>query len=162
LRERRMDIPALAEVLTKRMCDRDKADHCHITKEAMERLMGYLFPGNVRELLNILQQALALSPDGVITAEHIRLDDRLALDNAYGSGNTAVLTHAIPQAQEVAVTKTKEPESLADVEAHHIAILLQRYDHNLHKAAKALGISERTLYRKIKRHHLNSREVTVE
>jgi len=162
LRERRMDIPALVEVLIKRMCDLDKAERCHITKEAMEQLMGYLFPGNVRELLNILQQALALSPDGVITAEHIRLDDRLAMDHGHRSENTAVLTHTVPQAQEVTAAETNEPESLADVEAHHIAKLLQRHHHNLHKAAKALGISERTLYRKIKRHHLHSREAMVE
>jgi DNA-binding NtrC family response regulator len=139
LRERRMDIPALVEVLIKRMCDRDKAERCHISKEAMERLMGYGFPGNVRELLNILQQALALSPDGVITAEHIRLDERLSFDRAHRSENTAVLTQSPPQKREV-----------------------HRHHHNLRAAAKALGVSERTLYRKIKRYRLNYREAVVE
>ncbi|HYA36740.1 MAG TPA: sigma 54-interacting transcriptional regulator [Candidatus Methylomirabilis sp.] len=161
LRERRMDIPALVEVLIKRMCDQDKAERCHITNGAIERLMRYGFPGNVRELLHVLQQAMALSRDGVITADHIHFDDHIAFDHAHLSENAVMLTHAGHQAREGAATKTNEPESLVDVEAHHIAKLLQRHHHNLHKTAKALGISERTLYRKIKRHHLDSREVAV-
>ncbi len=162
LRERRMDIPALVEVLITRMCDRDKAERCHITKEAMERLMAYGFPGNVRELLNVLQQALALSRDGVVTAEHIRLDERLAFDRAHRSENTCAPTQSRPLTREVAAMNADEPESLEDIEARHIVQLLNRHQHNLRAAAKALGISERTLYRKIKRYGLNSREATVE
>jgi DNA-binding NtrC family response regulator len=157
-----MDIPALVKVLIKRMCDRDKADRCHVTKEAMERLMGYDFPGNVRELLNILQQALALSPDGIITPEHIRLDDHRAHDHARRSTYTTVPVRRTPLARETPGTEADAPWSLADAEARHIAKLMQRHDHNRHAVAEALGISERTLYRKIKRYHLNSHAATVE
>ena len=45
LRERRMDIPALAEALIKRICDHHKANNCHVTNDAIERLMDYDFPG---------------------------------------------------------------------------------------------------------------------
>jgi len=162
LRERRTDIPALAKVLIKRLCERDREEHCHITKKAMEYLMAYDFPGNVRELMNILQQALALTPDGVITVEHIRLDERLAFDRAYGYENTAQPTNSPSRVQEEAITKTDELESLQDIEARHIAKLLELQHHNMYTVAKTLGISERTLYRKIKRFHLNLREVTAE
>lgn len=162
LRERRMDIPALVKVLIKRMCDRDKADRCHVTKEAMERLMSYDFPGNVRELLNILQQALALSPDGIITPEHIRLDDHHAYDRARRSAYTTTPARLVPVSREAPSTETDAPRSLADAEARHIAKLIQSHDHNRHAVAEALGISERTLYRKIKRYHLNSPAATVE
>ncbi|MGE5240376.1 MAG: sigma-54 interaction domain-containing protein [Bacteroidota bacterium] len=149
LRERRMDIPALAAVLLKRICEQDKVDRCHLTKEAMERLMEYGFPGNVRELLNILQQALTLSPDGIITAEHIRLDN-------HRSHSTPAPASASPTNCGSAVTAmaTNLPRSLADVEARHIAYLLQRHDNNRGAVAEALGVSKRTLYRKIKRYQL--------
>lgn len=162
LRERRMDIPALAKVLTKRMCDRDKEDRCYISKEAMERLMGYDFPGNVRELLNILQQALALSPDGIITAEHICLDDSQTHDHALSSADTSAPAQRLPRARPDSGTETNAPPSLADAEARYIANLLQRHDHNRHAVAEALGISDRTLYRKIKRYQINSTANTAE
>ena len=162
LRERRMDIPALAKVLIRRLCDRDKDEHCHITKEAMDILMAYDFPGNVRELLNILQQACALSPDGVITAEHIRLDERLAFNHEHGTENAETQTHGAFRMQQASDMQADAPESLKDIESRHIANLLQLHHHNMHAVAKTLGISERTLYRKIKRYHINTHEVTAE
>jgi transcriptional regulator with PAS, ATPase and Fis domain len=54
------------------------------------------------------------------------------------------------------------PRSLAEAEARHIATLLERHDHNRHAVAEALGISERTLYRKIKRYKLNSHAAVEE
>ncbi len=159
LRERRMDIPALAEALIKRMCHRDKAERCHLTKTAMERLMGYDFPGNVRELLNILDQARALSPDGIITPEHIHLGENH--HSPHTAGKT-LSTHPAPAARTATAAETNAPRSLADAEARHIATLLERHDHNRHAVAEALGISERTLYRKIKRYKLNSHAVVEE
>ena len=149
LRDRRMDIPALAEVLIKRICERDKVDRCHLTREAMQRLMDHAFPGNVRELLNILQQALTLSPDGIITAEHIRL-------YSHGNHSGSATTTACPVASGNAATDTDmaATRSLADVEARHIAYLLRRHDYDRRAVAEALGISKRTLYRKIKRYQL--------
>jgi len=156
LRERRMDIPALVKVLIRRMCDRDKADPCHVTKEAMERLMGYDFPGNVRELLNILQQALAMCPDGVVTAKHIHIDDHHAFQHVRGSEYTSMPADVDPPARTAATEEMDAPSSLASAEARIISDLLRRHNHNRRAVAEALGISARTLYRKLKRHHLNS------
>jgi two-component system response regulator AtoC len=156
LRERRMDIPALAEALIKRMCHRDKAERCHLTNTAMERLMGYDFPGNVRELLNILDQARALSPDGIITPEHIHLGEN---HHSSHSASNTLSTHPAPAARSAAAMETNAPRSLADAEARYITTLLERHAHNRHAVAEALGISERTLYRKIKRYQLNSHAV---
>ena len=156
LRERRTDIPALAEALIKRMCQRDKTERCHLTKAAMERLMGYNFPGNVRELLNILEQARAISPDGIIAPEHIHLGGN---DHLPRAANKTLAALPAPAARSAAAMETNAPRSLADAEARHIATLLERHDHNRHAVAEALGISERTLYRKIKRYQLNSHAV---
>jgi DNA-binding NtrC family response regulator len=154
-----MDIPALADVLIKRLCERDKTNDCHITKEAMERLMNYDFPGNVRELLNILQQAVSLSPDSVVTAEHIRLNDHLANNSEHRHPHAAVTAKAISSG---ARTERDAPLSIAEAEARHIADLLHRNDHNRRVVAAALGITERTLYRKIKRYQINSPQTIME
>jgi transcriptional regulator with PAS, ATPase and Fis domain len=159
LRERRMDIPELAEALINRICHREKTERCHLTKAAIERLMGYDFPGNVRELLNILDQARALSPDGIITPEHIHLGDNHHSPHPVGN---PLLTHPAPAARTTAARETDAPRSLAEAEARHIATLLERHDHNRHTVAEALGISERTLYRKIKRYKLNSHAAVAE
>jgi DNA-binding NtrC family response regulator len=122
----------------------------------MERLMGYDFPGNVRELFNILDQARALSPDGIITPEHIHLGENHHSPRTAGK---TLSTHQAPAARTATVAETNAPRSLAEAEARHIAKLLERHDHNRHAVAEALGISERTLYRKIKRYKLNSHAV---
>jgi len=158
LRERRMDIPELVEALIKRMCRTDKAERCHLTKTAMEHLMRYDFPGNVRELLNILDQARALSPDGIITPEHIHLGSNDHFPRAAGKS----LSIPAPATRTTAAMEANAPRSLAEAEARHIATLLERHDHNRHAVAEALGISERTLYRKIKRYKLNSHAVVEE
>ncbi len=162
LRERRSDIPALVQALIKRMCSREKAARCHVTKEAMEHLMTYRFPGNVRELLTILQRAMALGSDGVITPELISFDYHFQSDHADRPDGEAVPAHAIPQAPVATMSNLDQPESLEEVETRHIAVLLRRYRHDLHKVAAVLGVSERTLYRKMKRYRLSPREVTAE
>ncbi len=149
-----MDIPALSEALIKRICDHHKANHCHITNDAIERLMDYDFPGNVRELMNILRQAVALSPDNVITSEHIRLDNHRAREHASAAVLIPAPTHPLYPESAAIDTETDLPRSLADAEARHIANLLQFYNNDRHAVAEALGVSERTLYRKIKRYHL--------
>ncbi len=159
LRERRMDIPALVETLINRICHREKTERCHLTQAAMERLMGYNFPGNVRELLNILQQARALSADGIITPEHIHLGDN---NHSPHTAGKTMPTNPAPVTRAAAGTETNAPRSLADAEARHIAMLLERLDHNRHAVAEALGISERTLYRKIRRYQLNSHAAVAE
>lgn len=156
LRERRMDIPALSEALIKRICDHHKSNHCHITKDAIKRLMDYDFPGNVRELMHILRQAVALSPDNVITSEHIRLDNHLMLEHASTPALTATPSGSLYPKSTAIDSETDLPRSLADAEARHIANLLQQYNNDRHAVAEALGVSERTLYRKIKRYHLTA------
>jgi len=107
----------------------------------------------VRELLNVLQQAVALSPNGVVTAEHIRLNDHLANGGAPDHSHAIAPSDAAPEAVE---THADAPRTIADAEARHIADLLRRHDQNRRVVATVLGISERTLYRKIKRYQISS------
>lgn len=143
LRERRSDIPALARSLLSRMNGGRNFD---LAEDAVERLVAYDYPGNVRELRNILQKAMALCDHGVINAIHIRFDGP-------AQGSSAVQkTHApAPQATNtVALPST----SISELEASHIARLLELHQGHRRRVAEILGISERTLYRKLIRYGL--------
>jgi DNA-binding NtrC family response regulator len=134
LRDRREDIPALAEALLTRI-NQANGTHCTLSSAALERLAEYDFPGNIRELRNILQRAAALCSGGVIGP------DRLGLDGA-------------PSASPPREEPDPEPAPLKEVEIRSIQELLARYNGRRKPVAEALGMSERTLYRKLKRYGL--------
>lgn len=146
LRERRADI----RPLVKSMLGKTRSNHgdaAQISEEAMEILESYDYRGNIRELHNILQEAVAVSTGGIITA------DLLKLNNFSGS------YPGTPSARsfETINTRAKAPNtnrSLTDVEATHIESLLHQHDGHRAKVAEELRISERTLYRKLKQYNL--------
>ena len=144
LRERSSDIPALALSIVKRIT-RIGMPHCRISQEALEKLQGYAFPGNIRELKNILLKAVSESNNGIIGAANIHLQQP-----AKQLANLDTPVEEIRQA-----TNAKLPAaSIADMEAEHIAKLLLSYNGHRRNVADTLGISERTLYRKLKLYNL--------
>lgn len=158
LRERQADIPALAEILIKRICEKDKINQCHITQEAINLLVSHNFPGNVRELRNILQKAVALSEDGMITPAHIHLNQHCENVHSHSHSQQTVVN----KSKTVTHRATSQSAgSLGDVEALHITELLERHSHNRSHVADALGISERTLYRKIKKYKIASKPAQI-
>jgi DNA-binding NtrC family response regulator len=110
---------------------RSDAPPLKITPDAMEKLRTHDFPGNVRELRNILQKAAAVCNHGLITSSHIHLGNKPL---RYVDEEMPVL---------------REDASIARVEAEHILALLHRHGGHRRRVADDLGISERTLYRKI-------------
>jgi transcriptional regulator with PAS, ATPase and Fis domain len=128
LRERRDDIPALSTLMLKRLAGNRRA--CRLDATALATLQAYEFPGNVRELRNVLQRAVLTCRDGVIRATDLHLP--------------TVMTPVQPGTQP-----------LADVERSHIRGLLDTHDGHRSRVAAALGITERTLYRKLKRYGLS-------
>jgi transcriptional regulator with PAS, ATPase and Fis domain len=128
LRERRADLPALAAFLLKRLAGSRRA--CRLDPAALATLQAYDFPGNVRELRNLLQRAVLTCRDGVIRAVDLHLP-------------------------AVAVPAQPGTQALAEVERAHIRTLLDTHDGHRSRVASALGITERTLYRKLKRYGLS-------
>ncbi|OIP10325.1 MAG: Fis family transcriptional regulator [Rhodocyclales bacterium CG17_big_fil_post_rev_8_21_14_2_50_68_7] len=134
LRERREDIPELARILLEQLSTQGRRSY-RLGRDALALLMDYDFPGNVRELRNILTRAAALCSNGTIRASHIRLRS--------AAGRAA--THPVqPPA-------APQPQRLADLERRQIGECLTRHGGHRRRAADALGISERTLYRKLRR-----------
>jgi len=146
LRERRADIPPLV----KAMLDKTKTSNggaAQISEEAMEMLESYDYPGNIRELHNILQKAVAISTGGIVTPDLLKLNN---FSNSYLSTRTSQVSDANDNRAKTPNTN----RSLTDVEATHIESLLHQHDGHRAKVAEELRISERTLYRKLKQYNL--------
>jgi DNA-binding NtrC family response regulator len=113
----------------------------------MELLEHYSFPGNIRELKNILQKAISLSTSGLITPDLLKFDD---IENIY-HGNPVADRRTTRGARK---TPPSTNRSISEIEATHIESLLHQYKGHRAKVAEVLDISARTLYRKLKQYNL--------
>lgn len=132
LRDRLEDIPLLTAHFLDRHRYRPGLPPTKISEEALQLLMEYSWPGNVRQLENTIERAVVLAQGKLITAQHIALDSPLTTDNLYN------ITQRV-RARTPLSTILREVEGLA-VE---IAINQARGDHE--EAARALGLSVKEL-----------------
>jgi len=146
LRERLEDISVLAPNLLE-LISQTMSRNFELTPKAIVELKQYRYPGNVRELRNILFIAATHSSNGNIDADTI-VEVLLihAQSRVQPCPPRAVEVAAMPAAPVVDTAS-----SLLDVEAQHIRQLLQQHNNNRRQVAETLGISERTLYRKLKK-----------
>lgn len=128
LRERRGDIPILAQYFVVKFSRVMNKPILKISDEAMEILLNHSWPGNVRELENAIERAMVVGK-----APEIRPED---LPFSYDKNFSSI------------------SDSLEEVEKNHIANVLRKYDWNITKAAAALEINRVTLYNKIKKYGL--------
>jgi two-component system, NtrC family, response regulator HydG len=131
LRERRDDIPVLADHFLKKYAARMQKPVRGTAPAAMEQLLSHTWPGNVRELENTLQRALAIASGDTIT--HFQLLSNMAAAPGVPAGPSVTVP--------VGVT-------LAEAEERLIHETLLQCGGDKEKAAKLLGISSRTLYRR--------------
>jgi len=137
LRKRREDIPALVQHILNRLSANAGLPIATLAPGALEILMGYDFPGNVRELENILERALTLCEGTVV-----RPDD-LQLPELHGSGSE-------PPGEAVGPDATLD-DYLGDMERSRIMDALERTRWNRTAAAKLLGITFRQLRYRLKK-----------
>jgi len=144
LRERLEDIPELAAAILDHI-NQSSSRRYALDADALTLLQDYDYPGNVRELRNILFAAAAHSAQGRIHAREIakHLNQRSA---APGGEHRVV---GFPP-----FCPPPCPATLSDLEAQYIAKLLRQHEGSRRNVAATLGISERTLYRKLKRYAL--------
>lgn len=134
LRERPEDIPELAETIVRRLARRMKIEQPALEPEAVEALVAYAFPGNVRELENILERALALCVGGSISAKDLQLREVPVTASAGAGGPAGPLG-----------------EQLEDIERDAILKALEQTRYNKTAAAKLLGMTFRALRYRIKK-----------
>ena len=134
LLHRREDIPLLADHLIAKYNRLQGKDVVGVSDEVITQLMEYDYPGNVRELENIIEQAFVLCHNGLIELHHLPPELRPA---------------GLPAGSD-----TGSPMTLISMERVLIAEALHRHSGNRMRAAKVLGIDTSTLYRKIKSLHI--------
>ena len=129
LREMREDVPLLVEAMLKRQAAASGGRTARLSTAALERLAGYDFPGNVRELENVLERALALTAGAEIRAEDLQLAP----------------ARVVPEAAPAALAGLPLQERLDAVERQAILAALEQTRYNRTAAAKLLGITFRAL-----------------
>jgi PAS domain S-box-containing protein len=130
LRDRMEDIPLLADHFIQHFNVLQKKEIAGLSGEALACLVSYSYPGNVRELQNIIEHAFILCKSGLIELHHQPENICLSKGLESSGGN--------------------ETTSMRDLEAVFITNMLRRHQWNRVKTAKALGIHKTTLFRKIK------------
>ena len=140
LRERREDLPELVEHVLARLAGEQGRPVPSLSREAQARLSSYPFPGNVRELENILERALAFSEGPTVTA------DELQLRANAGTAGTAAGTMT---------------DQLADLERSAILQALEKVRWNRTAAAQLLGLTFRQLRYRIAKLGLEDKEPPV-
>jgi len=140
LRERREDILSLIENFILKYCEENGKDKMDISKEAADILLKYNFPGNVRELENIIERAVVLSRSNMITTDDLPL-------NVKELRNEREIVNNIPQSLN---------ERVEYLEKQLIYDALRQANGNQTKAGKILGITERNLRYKMKKYNIQN------
>ena len=141
LRDRINDVPVLARNLLEGI-NRTMRCSYHLMPDVYPRLMAYKYPGNVRELRNILFIAATHSINREI--------DATLIDNVMNNLPNCVEQETTKHTETDPDTTLEKSTTLKSIEEKHIRELLNRYQGNRKQVANALGISERTIYRKLK------------
>lgn len=138
LRERREDIPLLVDHMLYKYNRLQNKDIAGVSDEVMSFLVNYNFPGNIRELENIIEQAFVLCQDEIIELQHLPLELRSTGTSALGELGSL---------------------SLEAMEKRLIIEALQRHEGRRKQASLDLNIDVSTLYRKIKALNINIPEI---
>lgn len=144
LREMQGDISLIADAILARLCDANGGTRCNLSKSALDSLVHYDFPGNVRELENILERTLALCSDVEIDKDGLQLEPFEA-----SSEDTLVAQ------SEVSNIGLPLQDYLDRLEKESIAGALEKTKYNRTAAAKLLGITVRSMRYRIERLGLN-------
>jgi two-component system, NtrC family, response regulator AtoC len=147
LRERKEDIPILSGFLLERLATRMGKKPLELLPETLSALMVYEYPGNIRELENILERALIYSGDAGIGLSDLGLPGRL--------GSASPLASAVQKSVPPVEPLAENRSSLDDIERAAILRALDKHTGNRTKAAEELGISRRTILNKIKSYGLS-------
>jgi two-component system NtrC family response regulator len=141
LRERKEDIPLLMDYFLKKYSKMNQKSISDISKEARSLLLRHSYPGNVRELENLIERAVVLCRGEVITTQDLPFH----LQEGKSEGMW-----------EISRTEKTLPESLEAIERDLIIKALQQHHGVQTRAAESLGISERVLRYKIRKYQIRS------
>ena len=138
LRERRDDIPLLVRHFADQQCKQNGLPKVNFTPEAMKYLQSLPYPGNIRELKNLVERTLLVSGKDTLDADDFKVH------------NT--------QKQETPVTQDLSGLTLDEMERQRILLALEQYGNNLTQVATSLGLTRPSLYRRLEKHNITIKE----
>jgi DNA-binding NtrC family response regulator len=158
LRDRREDIPLLAEQVFARLRGEMRRSEVSISGEAIDALCRYDFPGNTRELHNLLERALLLCDGSRVAAADLRLGSGSGSGSGGGGGGGGAVVRA--SSPNLAVEPSSSAvtgafalsTSLEEVERSHVLRVLESVDGRVDVAARMLQVPRSSLYRMLKRY----------
>jgi len=149
LRERPEDIRPIAEEYTKRFASRLKKRKTVLTDESIRKLERYSWPGNIRELINLIERAVLLNNTGTITPDDLPLEKE----------QRETIVHIKEEQGRIKVDLPPEGASLEGVERGLIEAALNRADGNTAQAARLLKVGRGTLRYKMKKYGIDPSEI---
>ena len=133
LRDRREDIPQLVANFVEHFNKKLGKSVRSFSAQAMDLMFSHHWPGNVREMENVVERSMVLAKDEIISAEDLPPELRF---------------------QEHPMAASDRAETLNGLEKDHVCSVLEKCGWNKYRAAKIMGISRSTLYSKMKKHGL--------
>jgi DNA-binding NtrC family response regulator len=137
LRERTEDIPIMAQYLLNKVSADLGRGELHLDENCIQALKAYSWPGNIRELRNVIERAVLLSDQKTITINDLQFDGHTQVGSPFLDSRLTLL----------------------ELEKQHIERVLQEERGRVEKAAKRLGIPRSSLYQKIKKHQITPSKV---
>lgn len=132
LRERREDIPLLVKHFADKQCEANQLPKVTIQPDALSYLSSLPYPGNIRELKNLVERTILVSDKESLSADDFKMQYQRPLEQAQSQSNLAGLT-------------------LDEIERQTIMMNLDKYNNNISQVATALGISRAALYRRLEK-----------
>jgi DNA-binding NtrC family response regulator len=154
LRERTEDIPELAQLFLQRFCAKMNKEPLTIQSETFDCLLRYPWPGNVRQLQNVIERAVVLAQGSMITPRNLPNDvvHGIAVDTSSGALDEAPHPlYGAPTGRLRPVMTDTQSFNLAEREKAALVAALDQCNGNKKKAAELLGIHRPTLYTKLKK-----------
>ena len=134
LRERREDIPLLVRHFADQQCQANRLPKVDFTPEAMEYLKKLPYPGNIRELKNLVERTLLVSGKETLDAEDFKAQNI--------------------QSANLSSVQNMEGLTLEEMERQRILQALEQYGNNMTQVATALGVSRPSLYRRLEKYNI--------
>ena len=153
LRERLDDVLPLARHFVQKYADQNGKSEARLSEDAVDLLLRLPWRGNIRELENVIERAVLVSPGSLIAAESLLIEEGMVVPN--DTVSTSYSNHpALPTVPLfVAIDKIR-----SRAECERITHAIQKNNGNKSSAARFLGISRASLYNKLKRYKIESRK----
>jgi DNA-binding NtrC family response regulator len=151
LRERKQDIPIVAAALIRDLNRKHGTRVTHLTSEVTDHLTAKSWPGNIRELRNIIERAVIVAGSGAIQLRHL-------------PESTVVLPSPAPVLQQVPaddVLQVRAGARVSEVEEAYVRLTLKYTNNNRRRAAELLGICLRTLHSKLRSYGESNKAVVT-